>query len=87
MQRLEKMIEFIMYYTKPSGGAPQIGDNDDGRLHILANYGNWDFLDHRYLLSAGAVLFNRQEFKQVTECNEETFWLLGEEYLTFLKQI
>ena len=57
MNRLEKMIEFVMRYTKPDGTAPQIGDNDDGRLHILSNYENWDILDHRYLLSIGAVLF------------------------------
>ena len=82
MNRLEKMIEFVMYYTKPDGTAPQINDNDDGRLHILSNYGNWNRLDHRYLLSAGAVLFKRQDFKEaVGEFHEEAFWLLGEEGL------
>lgn len=82
MSRLEKMIEFVMYYTKPDGKAPQIGDNDDGRLHILSNYGNWDRLDHRYLLSIGAALFKRQDFKIAAgEFHEEAFWLLGEEGL------
>jgi len=82
MDRLEKMIEFVMYYTKPDGTAPQIGDNDDGRLHILSNYGNWNRLDHRYLLSVGAVLFKREDFKQAAgEFHEEAFWLLGEEGL------
>jgi len=82
MNRLEKMIEFVMYYTKPDGTAPQIGDNDDGRLHILANYGNWSRLDHMYLLSIGAVLFKRQDFKQAAgEFHEEAFWLLGDEGL------
>jgi len=79
MMKLEKMIEFVMYYTKPDGTTPQIGDNDDGRLHVLANYENWNRLDHRYLLSIGAVLFNRPDFKQVAgELHEEAFWLLGE---------
>jgi len=82
MSRLEKMIEFVMYYTKPDGKAPQIGDNDDGRLHILSNYGDWDRLDHRYLLSIGAVLFKRRDFKIAAgEFHEEAFWLLGEEGL------
>jgi len=82
MSRLEKMIEFVMYYTKPDGTTPQIGDNDDGRLHILSNYGNWNRLDHGYLLSAGAVLFKRQDFKEAaSEFHEEAFWLLGEEGL------
>ncbi len=81
-ERLEKMFEFIMYYTKPDGMAPQINDNDDGRLHILSNYGDWDRTDHRYLLSVGAVLFARADFKQAAgEFHEEAFWLLGEEGL------
>jgi len=82
MERLEKMFEFIMYYTKPDGMAPQINDNDDGRLHILANYGNRERRDHRYLLSVGAVLFSRPDFKQAAgKFSEEAFWLLGEEGL------
>jgi hypothetical protein len=82
MNRLEKMIEFVMYYTKPDGTAPQIGDNDDGRLHILSNYGNWNKLDHRYLLSVGAVLFKRRDFKDAAgEFHEEAFWLVGAEGL------
>ena len=86
MDRLEKMIEFVMYYTKPDGTAPQLGDNDDGRLHILSNYGNWNRVDHRYLLSGGAVLFKRRDFKEaVGEFHEEAFWLLGEEGLNIYK--
>ncbi|MBM3254442.1 MAG: hypothetical protein FJZ16_09335, partial [Candidatus Omnitrophica bacterium] len=41
IQRLEKMIEFIMYYSKPDKSAPRIGDNDDGRLYILCNYSDY----------------------------------------------
>jgi len=33
-QRLEKMLKFTASYTLPGGNAPQIGDNDSGRLHI-----------------------------------------------------
>jgi hypothetical protein len=82
MTRLERMIEFVMFYTKPDGTAPQIGDNDDGRLHILSDYGNWNRLDHRYLLSVGAVLFERGEFKAAAGVfPEEAFWLVGAEGL------
>jgi len=82
MKRLEKMIEFVMFYTKPDGSAPQIGDNDDGRLHILSNYGNWNRLDHRYLLSIGASFFDRADFKEASGgFHEEAFWLLGKEGL------
>jgi len=82
LQRLEGMIEFVMHYTRPDGMAPQIGDNDDGRLHILADYGNWNRCDHRYLLSTGAALHQRADFKMAAgESHEEAFWLLGEEGL------
>ena len=60
----------------------RFGDNDDGRLHVLSNYGNWDILDHRYLVSVGAVLFKRQDFTEATGVfHEEAFWLLDEEGL------
>ena len=36
LKRLEKMFEFVMYYTKPDGTVPVIGDADDGRLHRLS---------------------------------------------------
>lgn len=81
MERLEKMLEFVLYYTKPDGTAPQIGDNDDGRLHILSDYGDWDKRDHRHLLATGASLFGRSDFKQAGGLCEEGFWLLGEERL------
>ena len=75
--KLEKMVDFTMYYTKPNGAAPIIGDADDGRLYKLA--GN-EVNDHRYLLNIGAVLFNRSDFKAAyPEFNEESYWLLGGE--------
>lgn len=84
MNRLERMIEFILYYTKQDGSSPQIGDNDDGRLHILSDYGNWNKLDHRYLMSIGASLFNRPDFIcKYQELNEEAFWVLGEDLKPF----
>lgn len=87
-ERLKKMLDFIMYYTKPDGKAPQIGDNDNGRLWILSNYGNWDVKDHRYLLSIGAVLFNRPNLKQAAgKFYEEAFWLLGKKGLEVFNSI
>ena len=34
-ERLERMFEFMLAYTRPDGTFPQIGDNDDGRLANL----------------------------------------------------
>ena len=84
-EKLEKMIEFILYYTKPDGLAPVIGDADDGRLHILSKN---EMNDHRYLLSIGAALFGREDFKACANgFNEDTFWLTGLEGLHRFKKI
>lgn len=74
-QRLERMIDFVEAYVKPGGLAPLLGDADDGRVQI---FGRQPIGDHRYLLSTGAVLFDRGEFKRgAGEFHEESFWLLG----------
>lgn len=76
MTRIEKALEFTMAYTKPDGMCPIIGDTDDGRLHIL---GDQDINDHRHLLSTGAVVFSRGDFKVASSRFwEESVWLLGE---------
>ncbi|MDX1384812.1 MAG: heparinase II/III family protein, partial [Thermoanaerobaculia bacterium] len=73
--RLEKMFEYVLHYTRPDGSAPQIGDNDDGRLLIL---GTSPPSDHRYLLSIAAALFARPDFKAAAgEFHEDALWLLG----------
>ncbi|MEE9230500.1 MAG: heparinase II/III family protein, partial [Acidobacteriota bacterium] len=61
-ERLEHMLEFVRSYTKPNGLAPQVGDADDGRLHIFHGYGKADPRDHRHLLALGALLFERQDW-------------------------
>ena len=78
MDRLDRMIEFTAAYTKPNGLAPQIGDADDGRLHVLTGYGTADPRDHRHLLSAGAVLFDRIEWRALSGDRwTEALWLGG----------
>jgi uncharacterized heparinase superfamily protein len=74
-RQLERMFEFVEAYTKPNGLAPLIGDADDGRVQSL---GRQEVNDHRYLLSTGAVLFGRADFKRAArEMWEESFWFLG----------
>jgi hypothetical protein len=75
--RLERMLEFVGAYVKPDGRVPLIGDADDGRIQKL---GTQPLNEHRYLLSAGAALFGRGDFKQAAETFwDESFWLLGPE--------
>lgn len=75
MKRLERMLEFIQAYLLPNGSCPLIGDNDDSRICKL---GSQLINDHRYLLSTGAVLFRRPDFKRSAgRFWEESAWLLG----------
>ncbi|MBI2563944.1 MAG: alginate lyase family protein [candidate division NC10 bacterium] len=77
-QRLERMLEFALWYTKPNGLAPQVGDNDDGRLHILAEYGTGEPRDHRHLLATGGAFFDREDFSAAgAQRAEEALWLHG----------
>lgn len=60
--RLARMCDFVQGYTKPNGLAPQIGDGDNGRLHILTGYGRVDVRDHRHLLAVGGLLYDRADW-------------------------
>ncbi len=74
--KLEKMCQFAAAYTKPDDEAPQIGDADDGRLHILSDYGSWNRRDHRYLLAVGAELFEREDLREAAGKRwEDAYWL------------
>jgi hypothetical protein len=74
-QRLARMCEFVQAYLKPDGSIPLIGDADDGRMQQL---GTQPINEHRYMLSTGAVLFERADFKaSARRYWDETFWLLG----------
>ncbi len=84
MARLEKMVEFVMYLTKPDGTVPLIGDNDNGRLHRLKVWHepSREWSDHRYLLAIGGVLFDRDDLATAAGDEwEEAYWLLGDEAL------
>lgn len=76
---LEQMLEFTVAYLRPDGTAPQIGDNGDGRVQILANHARWRRDDHRYLAAIGAELFHREDLRAIAgeEAGEEAFWLLA----------
>jgi uncharacterized heparinase superfamily protein len=85
MVRLEKMFEFVRAYTKPDGTIPVWGDADDGRLLRLSRPGlEREFIDHRYLLAIGAVLFNRPDFGLAAgNCWEEAIWLFGRQAVEY----
>lgn len=73
--KLELLLDHLMYITRPDGTSPLFGDDDGGRLVMLDSRPANDF---RSLLSTGAVLFDRPQYKFVAGgAAEETLWLLG----------
>jgi hypothetical protein len=72
---IERGLEFTMHLTQPDGALPAIGDTDDAKPIRMERRDAWDF---RHFLSAGAVLFQRGDFKFVAGAfHEDALWLLG----------
>jgi len=53
--RIKRACEYIGHYTKPSGLAPLIGDNDNGRMLPFVPR---DYRDHLYLKEMGDIIFS-----------------------------
>jgi len=75
MKKLKKMFDFLLYVLKPNGRMPQIGDNDNGRLHVLGKRG---ILDFTYLLTFATLYFDDPSYK-IEEFGfaPEALWLFG----------
>ena len=80
-ERLSLMIDYTFAYTRPDGTVPIIGDADNGRLQRLTTWRETplrEFHDHRHLLAAGAVLYDRADWAAAADgCWEEALWLFG----------
>lgn len=63
--RLRQMIEFHVAVTRPDGLMPQVGDADDGRLHIFTDYGTWRPQDGRHLAGPAAAMFGEPSWLDV----------------------
>jgi uncharacterized heparinase superfamily protein len=83
-QRLGRMFEFMLAYTRPDGTIPQIGDNDDGRL---ANLDDEPVGSHRRHLAVGGVMFDRSDMLAAAgDVVETAVWLTGQQALTLPRQ-
>ncbi len=76
--RVRAMIEYVAHYSKPDGRAPQIGDNDDGRLQILGDDGA-ERGDHRHLLAVAGCLYDDDPLFALAGARwEDAYWFFGE---------
>jgi len=84
-EKLQLLLDHLMYITRPDGTTPLFGDDDGGRLLPLDGRKANDF---RATLSTGAALFHRGDYKFVSggAC-EETLWLLGPEWISQLDKL
>jgi hypothetical protein len=84
--RMERAIEFSMYLMRPDGKIPMIGDIDNARsIYFYFPEDQWNL---RYFLAIGAVLFERADFKKVSQNHaEELLWLFGEKGLQNYKKL
>lgn len=75
--RLAQMVDYHHSILRPDGCMPQLGDADDGRLHIFTEYGRWNPQDGRHLLvPATAILSNKEWLRDADERGrwEATWW-------------
>ncbi len=77
--RLQDMVEFLLGVLRPDGLMPQLGDADDGRLHILTDYGTWKPQDARHLLASASHVLGIAEWRHYsgTPGQWEAFWWSG----------
>ena len=71
----ERLLDHLMWITRPDGLSPLLGDDDGGRLISLGCARPDDF---RNTLSVGAALFSRGDWKYVAGgASVDALWLLG----------
>lgn len=81
IEKLYKMFEAILYLLNPSGIMPQLGDNDNGRLHI---YCTEETSDMKYLLTSAAIFFNESKFKvKEFKFSQDSLWIFGKHNLDY----
>ena len=56
--RVRKMVGFLAAVTRPDGLMPQVGDSDDGRLHVFEGYGTTTPQDGRHLFGPAGQMFD-----------------------------
>lgn len=73
---IEKMLEYVQSVMDMNGNMPMIGDADDGYVFRLS-WGD-NFCPYKSLLTTGAVLFKRADFKQAAGAfDDKSALLLG----------
>lgn len=60
--RVRDMVSYLAGVLRPDGLMPQVGDADDGRLHVLTDAGRWTPQDARHLFGPAGFMFNEPDW-------------------------
>jgi len=84
LTRIESMLTVLASMTRVDGSIPRLSDDDGGQAVALGSKG---YQDVRPILSTGAVLFQRPDFKwRSAQFHEHTMWLLGgDAYVAYVR--
>jgi Heparinase II/III-like protein/Heparinase II/III N-terminus len=84
--KLQQLLDHLMYITRPEGTMPLFGDDDGGRLMIFDPREPKN--DCRSSLTTGAAIFRRADYKFVAQKPaREILWLLGPDGLERFENI
>jgi uncharacterized heparinase superfamily protein len=78
--RVKDMVEYLAMVQRPDGLMPQVGDADDGRLHVFTGYGSTTPQDGRHLFGPAAAIFKQPSWAGLAgEAGEweRAWWGLG----------
>jgi hypothetical protein len=64
--RVHDMATYLAAVLRPDGLMPVVGDADDGRLHLLTDYGSWDPQDARHLLGVAGAHYGDASWKAIS---------------------
>jgi hypothetical protein len=57
------MVAYLAAVTRPDGLMPQVGDADDGRLHVFEGYGTASPQDGRHLFGPASAMFDEPAWR------------------------
>ncbi len=78
LERLRKMVGFLLQLTKDDGCVPSVGDADDGRLLIFTDYSGWRRQDCRDLLAIAGEFFGDDRLRSYgAPQREAALWATG----------
>jgi heparinase II/III-like protein len=64
-RRLRDMVAYLAAVARPDGLMPQVGDADDGRLHVFEGYASTSPQDARHLFGPAGAMFDAPEWRAV----------------------